>query len=562
MATPEIIAEQAAKIIELIREDLPPKEFDTQLAAIPKLNHQALFSALKILRSDKLNYPNIDILNRVSIESRIGDVKERPVVKLEKNTQGMSESLVVKKGLHQSEEKSAKHDNKWQKKLGTPVDIEDQDLFDGKGENVCEYLGTNLANLTLPMDELSPKLRLLREGEEVFPISKYLPNFKTVQDLKLDAMRDKKPKNREFNLKDKEITGFGNMFATSFLTGDTDPNAGNIGLVNGKKMARIDFGKALSFNARLNPKLTEIDDNASEFSDTEGDINSSLDGTDEEYMSFDDGPILDFSTKKSVIDDDNSSVSSDEDDERSSTSSDDSDERSSVSSEDDIADYIYDQGEQTAEGYKQDLLTIESNGTYLYDKSMFESLDFAGEVAETAAKVNQADIEIVLNKTMSNLKEAYGDDFLSDPEISNCLKKRMDLPTDAELTEEIVKTKIITSMMGAKEQLHNLAVKEISAIFPTHPEEALSAYAQAREDKGINYNKFIEILKTKGVDFENADHFDDKQAKARGNIAFKAALATINISGVVKAVSSSPKTITADLSPATVQTKKLTTERQ
>ena len=28
---------------------------------------------------------------------------------------------------------------------------------------------------------------------------------------------------------------------------------------------------------------------------------------------------------------------------------------------------------------------------------MFESLDFAGEVAETAAKVNQADIEIVLN---------------------------------------------------------------------------------------------------------------------------------------------------------------------
>ena len=156
------------------------------------------------------------------------------------------------------------------------------------------------------------------EGEEVFPLSKYLPNFKTVADLKFEAMRTKSP---GFHLKDKEITGVGTMFATSFLTGDTDPNAGNIGLVSGKKMARIDFGKALSFNARLNSKLAKIDDNASEFSDNEGDINASLDGTDKEYMTFDDQPIFDFSTKKSVIDDDNSSVSSDDSDERSSVSS-------------------------------------------------------------------------------------------------------------------------------------------------------------------------------------------------------------------------------------------------
>lgn len=123
--------------------------------------------------------------------------------------------------------------------------MDETEYFDGKGEDLSEVLGTNIALLFLEKEKQAPKVRLLKEGEDIWVMSKFIEGFQNLYQYTLD-------KNRENGTKEKLYpyppTGLGSIYAASYLVGDTDFfNGGNVGLVNGATLARVDFGKALSF---------------------------------------------------------------------------------------------------------------------------------------------------------------------------------------------------------------------------------------------------------------------------------------------------------------------------
>jgi hypothetical protein len=439
MAKEELIEEQTQIILSLLRKSVDRDSFNTELEAIPKLKLEALENALKISRSERLSSENIETLNIAVIDKRIGDVKDRPLARKGLKADGMSAGTLVTKLKSPEEELTAKHNTIWVKKQGRAAEKDDDDIFDGKGEVVCEYIGTNLANLVLTMDSLSPKVRLHQESDQITLMSKYLHSFKTIQDFKLEAARDRK-KIEKFNLKDQDYQGFGSIFAASYLVGDPDVNAGNIGFIEingGRFLARIDFGKALSYNAHLNN-------------------NNKID-----------------------------------------------------------ADYVYDNNLQSVDDYKNDILKFGTKASPLYDSKMFKGLEFAAEVAEVSTKINENEIKIVLDRSIDNLEKAYGTNFLNDPEISFCLRRRMGFENNKSLSEATFKEKIVSNIMEQKVQLREMARKAVEEIFPQHSDKALDTYIASSTNVGVDYVKFIQIMSStpSPIDFNDSKQFKKRLFK-------------------------------------------------
>ncbi len=181
------------------------------------------------------------------LDEKVGYVKHRPITYQGEKPDGITDGALVKKiSKNNRDSNILKHKNTWLKKNGGE---------DGgyKGEEICEYIGTNLSNLI--MGENSPKLRLYRASNgSVSLMSKFIPNFTTLRNIP----------SRERNERIKKSNGFANFFIANVLIGDYDFHSGNVGIREDKDgnsyIARIDNGRALSYYIKrdflLNTKST------------------------------------------------------------------------------------------------------------------------------------------------------------------------------------------------------------------------------------------------------------------------------------------------------------------
>lgn len=227
----------------------------------------------------------------------------------------------------------------------------------------------------------------------------------------------------EHNINYVRVTGFGECFATSFLLGDIDMNMENIGVIKegGREFfARIDFGKALSYNAHINDEGT-----------------------------------LEYNAKLATLSEFTEEI------------------------QDTYTDYLY-------------------------------GIDFAGEILFTIAKFDSIKIEKSLKIIIQNLKEAYGDNFLENPEIGEALRRRMGFKADEMLSEETIKNKLINNMTILSASLNEMAEIEMKKIFPHNPKIALQAYKESYIGGNINYGVFAAKLKEKGIHLGDAEQFKSK----------------------------------------------------
>ena len=113
---------------------------------------------------------------------------------------------------------------------------------------------------------------------------------------------------------------------------------------------------------------------------------------------------------------------------------------------------------------------------------------------------------------MQNLKEAYGDGFLTNPEIGGVLKRRMGFRADEVLSEESIKNKLITNMAILAVELNEMAERDMHKIVPLNPELAIASYRESYIDGKINYGVFAAKLKEKGINLNDTEQFKPKHA--------------------------------------------------
>lgn len=268
-----LIEENYAMPIELKQLELKQKDLltNTQKAEIISLINQNNISllidslkeknfnlkALEFGLQHSTNPEIFNILENAYLNKKIGKLKNRPLKIIREKTEAEGSTLgnfVTK--LNEKDEIKSKHHNIW---------IQKKQTIKGKniGEEICEYIGSNLMNYI--MGDNSPKVRLHKDEENnISIISKFIPNFTT-----LSNQDTHKIKNALNHVKERA-----RFFAANILLADYDTNLGNIGIRiddNGESnLARIDNGKALSY------KIVRKTPDSKTFSDTPSDIPANI----------------------------------------------------------------------------------------------------------------------------------------------------------------------------------------------------------------------------------------------------------------------------------------------
>jgi hypothetical protein len=175
------------------------------------------------------------LLHKKRIHETIGIIKTDPMIEIGKKTGGTVEGFQANKSAKEGESSD-------KAKLGYTWQVKGQNNL---SELICEYIGTNIQNELLKVEETSPKVRLQAQENNINFMSKFLGNnFQT-----LDDIEKKNPGSDKFSPLN-ESHGFGRVVFALGATGNIDPNSGNIATIDKDKrklVANIDLGRALSF---------------------------------------------------------------------------------------------------------------------------------------------------------------------------------------------------------------------------------------------------------------------------------------------------------------------------
>lgn len=344
-----------------------------------------------------------EIVLKAYIDSKIGYVKERELDLAGDKPDGITSGGQVRKYRESNDYNVKKHKTIWLQKSG------DSEL--GPGENICEYIGTNLINHM--MDKTSPKLRLHRdEYGGITLLSKYIEDFET--------LRDKDPRIARELIRRSE--NFAKFFAANVLIGDYDIHPGNVGIITKDRqyIGRIDNGCALSYNiersfsGRIKRTLTNL---------------------------------------------------------------------------------------QSVEGFKQTMLSLS-----IYSSEMFEGIEFATDLQQAISDINPEEMRQIVDLSIFNLKNAYGQDFLDNYYVAKDLGKRMGISPP--ITEEAITNTIIGNMLELKKELNEFAIAEMRHFFPSYPKKALEECVKLKKENSgfIDYKILLDNIKAAFPKFDPQQH--------------------------------------------------------
>lgn len=435
--------EQKLKILDIINENNNDLDSLQEKLSQSKFKPEAYTSVINDLnKQDETPNPDLlKILHQEKINSKIKPVKHNSLDSIGKKQAGMQDGGLVSKSTVGKQ--SAKHTNTWIKKTGIIPEGYENTGLEGKGEQVCEYLGTNLFSEV--MGNNSPKIRLHKDKEgNVSILSKFINDakgdgFQTIEDIVRNSDSNKSIKDilREENA--SQVQGMGKLITSNILFADYDVHGGNVGIKTDQKdgsrhWTRIDNGKALSYNAQM-----DFRKGGAKFSDRP----------------------------------------------------------------------------QTAKGFMETM-----RSTNEYPDELLTGLDFADDLAREASAANIDNLKHTIKRSIEVLKEAYGDDFLKDPEVNHSLRKRMGFKEDEPLTEESLENKITGNISRLQSELKEISREEFKSLFPKNPDGAAKAYSDARSEGKLDNDKFLSNLKNNNIDVTNGENFDPTYAKRKVNSEF------------------------------------------
>ena len=448
----ELIALQTYDILDKVNGHSGNPGLLTRYLLESHYKPKAYEGALTYIKEHRYPSYYYQAIENAYLKTKIGEVKHRPIIYEGNKPDGVTDGILVKKFPKNSKDSNIlKHKNIWLKKNGGAGG-------GGLGEEACEYIGTNVTNLI--MGKNSPKLRLYEDEDgSISLMSKFIPNFTTLRNIRADIRNEKL----------KKAKGFANFFVANVITGDYDFHSGNVGIRKDENrnnyIARIDNGRAFSYHIKRDFTL----------------------GT-----------------------------------------------RSFVAIP------------QTATDIKNTMLGISN----IYSPEMFQGIDFAGDLYQASANISTSRIRKVIRLSIDNLKAAYGEDFLSNEEIKNQFIQRLGIPVGTTLTKEYIEDRIIENTTRLKAELQEMAMSEMTKIFPSHPMQAINSYiVSKRDDDTIDYNNFFKALKIEAPDFDihKPNHFNEI-AINKQNINFLIAAERVKYQNFLNETNSSHTTHESDIS--------------
>lgn len=135
----------------------------------------------------------------------------------------------------------------------------------------------------------------------------------------------------------------------------------------------------------------------------------------------------------------------------------------------------------------------------LYNASLY-AVNFSCHLLQADKKINTRYFPLIIQQSMKNLRTAYGDDFLTHPEVHAQLTRRMGLDGKTPLTEESVTDSIMGHVNRLREDARATSRKRIAEIFALDPDIVAESYVQSLEGKHLNYNRFFALLEKKNID--------------------------------------------------------------
>lgn len=197
---------------------------------------------------------------------------------------------------------------------------------------------------------------------------------------------------------------------------------------------------------------------------------------------------------------------------------------------------------QTVEGFKQTMLSLP-----IYSPEMFEGIEFATDLQQAINDINLDEMKQIIELSIFNLKDAYGQDFLEDHNIAKDFQKRMGI--DPPITEEAIANTIIGNMVKLKGELNELAIAQTRHFFPSHPRQALEECMKLKKENSgfIDYEILLDNLQNTYPKF---DPQQPRYLQAHGNtdleiarieaIASKLAKSPINVTELALESSKEP----------------------
>ncbi len=241
LAREALLLKQAEHMLTIIEKYADTPIVLEQELKQEKIKPDAMEMVINYIKENNINIPkdSLKIVEDIYLTHTIIPPKARPVIKIGKKPGGLAAGRLVTKVAKNSDDldqsKESKLQNTWMEKSGS-------NDGGGKGEEVCEYIGTNLVNQV--MGKNSPKFRLYKDADgNVKLMSKFIPKFQTIYDREDNHLPP---------IDTTKAQGFASFFAANILAGDYDVHGGNVGFTtdeNGNHhWARIDNGRALSYN--------------------------------------------------------------------------------------------------------------------------------------------------------------------------------------------------------------------------------------------------------------------------------------------------------------------------
>ena len=167
-------------------------------------------------------------------------------------------------------------------------------------------------------------------------------------------------------------------------------------------------------------------------------------------------------------------------------------------------------GTQTAENFKETMLSVNKlykkvnkyfitkilslyygskNKDTVYKEDLFKGINFACELNTEADKADTNKFRKVIKLSIANLEKAYGNNFLSIPEINMELKRRMGIDWSAKLTEELIENKVIENITRLRLNLKEMAKYEFHEAIKNIPNAV-------NTNRTIDYQKVLTHLDT------------------------------------------------------------------
>lgn len=517
-----LILKQTKLILNLMKQNLPPKEFKDKLDAIPKLKHQALKNALETTKLSKDSAAkNLPYLNSKTLEKGVGEVKKEnsshnPFYSSGSKNIGVSPGHQAKKSIKEGELETQKHRNTWFAKQGATAEtaiVDDDDFSSDDSSDYSDhednlqyqqYSPTNQPKLfnrergySLSSDDSSDDESDISSNEGDSSVDSF--DFLDETTLASESSGRRSP--QYLGNRDEDIEYYdGKGEDVSEMLGT---NLSHLYLDSERESPKIRILLENDKTSIVSKGLKNYKDYYEYQSEIERDRRFGREVKDPYISGF--GKC--FATSHLVADPDMNATNIGFITEG----------KNKIFARIDFGKALSYQEIVTSEQFENHLISLPPKA---YSKRMFQGIDFAGEIESTISKFDKSDVEEVIGFTIKNLREAYGENFLNDPEIRDPLKRRMGVSIEEELTEELIKKRICNNMQNICTDLHNTAEKKMQEIFPIHPSAALNSYKDSMVNGKIDYGKFTSQLEKSGVDFKNPEHFNKSKAKETSNPMF------------------------------------------